>query len=163
LTVTEPTMTRFMLPLVDSLSLVDFALEHGRQGDIFIRKAPAATIGDTSSALKNLFKAENPTDIIGIRHGEKLYETLATKEELRRSEDMGDYLRISLDDRDLNYDKYFVEGDPDEVGVEDYTSQNTTRLSPAELASLLLTLPEIHAELRAAGLEVPDQARAPTA
>jgi UDP-N-acetylglucosamine 4,6-dehydratase len=160
LTVTEPSMTRFMLPLSHALSLVDFALEHGRQGDVFIRKAPAATIGDIASALKILFRAENPTEIIGIRHGEKVYETLATKEELRRSEDMGDYFRISLDDRDLNYDKYFVLGDPGELRIDDYTSHNTTRLDVADMESLLLTLPEIRAELQAAGLNVPEQAGA---
>jgi UDP-N-acetylglucosamine 4,6-dehydratase len=160
LTVTEPRMTRFMLPLPDSLSLVDFALEHGRQGDVFIRKSPAATIGDTATALKNLFKAENPIKIIGIRHGEKIFETLATKEELRRSEDMGDYFRIALDDRDLNYDIYFVEGDPEEFGTEDYTSHNTTRLDVTEMETLLVTIPEIHAELQSLGLELPEQAPA---
>lgn len=147
LTVTEPGMTRFMLPLHTAVALVEFALEHGRQGEIFIRKAPAATVEDIAIALRNLFEADNPIETIGIRHGEKVFETLATKEELRRAEDMGDYFRIRLDDRDLNYDKYFVEGDPGEINVDDYTSHNTSRLGVDEVEQLLLTLPEVAAEM----------------
>lgn len=143
ITVTEPGMTRFMLPLRSAVDLVEFAFYNAQQGDIFIRKAPACTIHDLVVALKNLLKADNAVDVIGIRHGEKIYETLATKEELRRADDMGDYYRLRVDDRDLNYDKYFVEGDPEEVFLEDYHSHNTHRLSVPEIEELLLSLPEM--------------------
>jgi len=147
LTVTEPGMTRFLLPLKTAIELVLFAFENARQGDLFIRKAPASTIIDLTQALKNIFKSDVPIETIGIRHGEKIFETLATKEELRKSEDMGDYYRIKLDDRDLNYKKYFTEGDTEEASVEDYTSHNTYRLSVKEIEDLLLSLPAVTNEL----------------
>ena len=147
LTVTEPGMTRFMLPLREAVDLVEFALLNARQGDLFIRKAPACTIGDLARAVQNLFQREVGVNVIGMRHGEKLYETLANKEELRHSEDMGDYFRVSMDDRDLNYDKYFVEGDTEEAATDDYHSSNARRLDVEEVETLLLTLPEIVRDL----------------
>lgn len=152
LTITEPSMTRFMLPLEHAVELVEFALTNANPGDVFIRKAPASTIMDLATALKSLFESDAPVEVIGIRHGEKIYETLATREELRRAEDMGDYFRVQMDDRDLDYKKYFVEGDTEEVLLEDYDSHNTRRLPLDELESLLLTLPEIQDELARAGV-----------
>ena len=150
ITITIPSMTRFLLPLKDAVDLVLFALSKANQGDLFIKKAPACTIGDLAKALKNIFNSNVPENIIGIRHGEKLYETLATREELQRAEDMGDYYRIRLDDRNLNYvnyGKYFTEGSIEEAEMDDYTSHNTQRLNVKEVEQLLLTLPEIKAEL----------------
>jgi UDP-glucose 4-epimerase len=147
ITITNPNMTRFLLVLRDAIDLVNFAFHNARQGDVFIRKAPACTIGDLAAALKNLFKSDVPVKCIGMRHGEKVYETLATREELRRSEDMDDYYRVQLDGRDLNYNKYFTEGDPKEADIEDYTSHNTDRLNTKEVEKLLLTLPEVVSEL----------------
>jgi UDP-glucose 4-epimerase len=126
---------------------VAFAFEHALQGDLFVRKAPACTIGDLALALKTLFKSAVPIKVIGMRHGEKIYETLATREELRKAEDMGEYYRVRMDDRDLNYSKYFTEGDLKEVDIEDYTSHNTVRLNTKEIEKLLLTLPEVVSEL----------------
>lgn len=146
-TVTEPGMTRFMLPLRDAIELVMFAFEHGEQGDIFVRKAPACTIEDLVTALQNLFASRSTVKIIGMRHGEKLYETLATREELRRADDMGDYFRVRMDGRDLNYSNYFTVGDVKEAETEDYHSHNTSRLGVKEVEQLLLSLPEIRAEL----------------
>lgn len=147
LTITEPCMTRFMLSLPDAIDLVNFAFAHATQGDIFIKKAPACTVQLLAETLLELFKADNDIKIIGMRHGEKIYETLATAEELRRSEDMGDYYRVKLDDRDLNYNKYFTEGDLGESVIEDYHSHNTYQLNKSELRKLLLTLPEIQGAL----------------
>ena len=150
ITVTIPGMTRFLLPLKDAVDLVLFTLSNANQGDLFIKKAPACTIGDLAKALKHLFNSNVPEKIIGIRHGEKLYETLATREELQRAEDMGDYYRIRLDDRSLNYinyGKYFTEGSIEEAKLDDYTSHNTQRLNVKEVEELLLTLPEIQCEL----------------
>lgn len=163
ITVTEPRMTRFLLPLIDSVALVKHAFLHGRQGDILIKKAPAATIDTLVRALKHLFDSDVRVSIIGIRHGEKMYETLASREELRRADDHGDFFRIPMDDRDLNYDKYFIEGDPEEIELEDYHSHNTRRLDQQETEALLLTLPEIRSELQKAGLEVPVEAPFPGA
>ena len=148
ITVTEAGMTRFLLPLPEAIKLVLFAFKHARQGDIFIRKAPACTVGDLAQALKELFRSDVPVKSIGIRHGEKIYETLATIEELRRAEDMGDYYRVSMDDRDLNYNKYFTEGDKKEARLSDYTSHNTARLSVKEVKALLMKLPEVVSELK---------------
>ncbi len=148
LTVTEPEMTRFLLPLKEAIHLVGFALKNGQQGDIFVRNAPSATIGDLAQALKNIFSSDSEIKTIGMRHGEKLHETLASKDELLRSEDMGDYLRLSMDNRDLNYNKYLSEGDKKVVQTEDYTSQNTTRLTAKEVEKMLLAQPEISAELK---------------
>lgn len=153
ITITEPRMTRFLLPLSGAVHLVDHAFRHGRQGDIFIKKAPAATIETLVEALKKLFDSDVPVSIIGIRHGEKIYETLASREELRRAEDQGEFFRIRMDDRDLNYEKYFVEGVPDEADLEDYHSHNTHRLNEQETRDLLLTLPEVREELRFTGID----------
>jgi len=150
ITITYPQMTRFLLPLRDAVALVEFAFNHANQGDLFIKKAPACTIADLAAALRNIFKSDVPEKIIGIRHGEKIYETLATREELMRAEDMGDYYRIRLDDRSLNYvnyGKYFFEGSIQEAELEDYTSHNTERLNVEQVEQLLLSLPEVQAEL----------------
>lgn len=149
LTVTDPNMTRFLLSLRSAIDLVLFAFEHAQQGDIFVRKAPACTVEDLARALKNLFGSDVPVNVIGTRHAEKLFETLATAGEIAQSEDMGDYLRVRMDDRDLNYAKYFTEGNPEELSLEDYTSHNTERLSVAQVEDLLLTLPDVQRELRA--------------
>ena len=146
LTITEPSMTRFLLSLTDSVTLVEYAFAKGQQGDVFIKKAPACTVADLATALKNLFKSNKKTVVIGIRHGEKLHETLASKEELARSEDLGDYYRIKLDGRDLNYKPYFSKGKT-HYPLEDYTSDNTRRLSIEETEKLLLKLPEVRSEL----------------
>lgn len=147
LTVTDPDMTRFLLSLRSAIDLVLFAFEHARQGDIFVRKAPASTVADLAQAVKNLFQADSPIEIIGTRHAEKLFETLATSGELVNAEDMGDYLRIVMDDRDLNYAKYFTEGEPTEALLEDYTSHNTERLTVAQIETLLCSLPAFEQEL----------------
>lgn len=154
ITITEPSMTRFLLPLRSAIELVLFAFKNAGQGDIFIKKAPASTVIDLAKALKNIFKSDVPVKTIGIRHGEKIYETLATIEELRRSQDMGDYFRVKMDDRGLSYSKYFTEGDLEESSFEDYTSHNTDRLSVKEVEELLLTLPEVTSELNVAGIRV---------
>lgn len=151
LTLTVPEMTRFLLPLPSAIHLVAFAFKHGRQGDLFIRKAPSCTVADLAQALLNLFHSDVPLNVIGMRHGEKLFETLATREELVKAEDLGDYLRIPMDDRDLNYGKYFTEGRTEEAGIEDYTSHNTERLDIPAVEKLLLSLPEVNEELRQAG------------
>ena len=148
LTLTEPAMTRFLMPLRDSVDLVLFAFTNAKPGDLFVKKAAASTIGDLAQAVKNLFKSNVEIKVIGIRHGEKLYETLVTKEELRRSEDMGNYYRVRLDDRNLNYNLYFTEGDKKEAAIEDYHSHNTTQLNVKQVEELLLSLPEIQAELK---------------
>lgn len=148
ITVTEPTMTRFLMPLRDSVALVNYAFDHANQGDLFIKKAPASTIIDLVQALKELFGApEHPVEIIGWRHAEKLYETLASAQELSHSQDMGDYYRIHLDHRDLNYKPYFSEGDQETVAHEDYHSHNTEQLTVAGVKDLLLSLPEVQSEL----------------
>lgn len=148
ITLTEPKMTRFLMPLRDSIALVHHAFNHARQGDMFIRKAAAATISDLVTAMLEIFeKPEHPVEVIGWRHSEKLYETLATAQELNQSEDMGEYYRIQMDDRDLNYKAYFDEGDQNLIYKEDYHSHNTERLNVAGVKSLLLSLPEVQAEL----------------
>ena len=148
LTVTVPEMTRFLLPLRDSVDLVLFAFTNARPGDLFVKKAPACTVRDLAQAIKNIFKSDIPIEVIGMRHGEKLYETLVTKEEIRRSEDMGDYFRVSLDDRNLNYNIYFTEGDEKEANIDDYHSHNTTQLDVRGVEELLLTLPYVQNELK---------------
>jgi UDP-N-acetylglucosamine 4,6-dehydratase/5-epimerase len=148
ISITEPDMTRFLLPLKEATGLVTFALEKGRQGDIFVRKATSCSIGDLAQALKNIFRSDSQIKIIGMRHGEKLYETLASKGELLRSEDMGEYLRVSIDDRDMNYNKYLNEGDMKVVNTKDYNSQNTTRMNVSEIEEMLLSQPEIISELK---------------
>ncbi|UJP64466.1 polysaccharide biosynthesis protein [Mongoliitalea daihaiensis] len=128
LTVTDPNMTRFLMSLEDAVELVLFAFEHGNPGDLFVNKAPAATIGDLAQAIKELAKVDNEIKIIGTRHGEKLYETLCTREEMVKAVDMGDFYRIPADNRDLNYAMYFSEGEQDIAKIEDYHSHNTERL-----------------------------------
>jgi len=140
LTITDPNMTRFMMSSDDAVDLVVYAFEHGNPGDVFVQKAPAATIETLARALKKLFKAENEIRIIGTRHGEKLYETLLTREEMSRAEDMGDYFRIPADIRDLNYACYFTEGEGKVSGHEDYHSYNTRRLDEDGLIELLMKL-----------------------
>jgi UDP-N-acetylglucosamine 4,6-dehydratase/5-epimerase len=147
LTLTEPTMTRFMLSLNDAIELVAFAFENASQGDIFIKKAPACTVKLLAETLLEVFDADNEIRVIGWRHGEKLYETLASAEELLRSDDMGEYYRVSYDNRDLNYAKFFTEGDVEEANTEDYHSHNTYQLTKEELKDLLLTLPEVREAL----------------
>ena len=150
-TITEPSMTRFLLPLPRALDLVLFAFEHACPGDLFVRKAPACTIGTLSQALRELLQSQAPETVIGMRHGEKLFETLATREELARAEDLGEYFRVPIDDRDLNYSLYFSEGNREEVELSDYTSHNTARLSVEEVKGLLLTLPEVRDAVAASG------------
>lgn len=147
LTITEPAMTRFMLALSDAVDLVEFAFQNADQGDLFIKKAPACTVAQLASVLSEIFQVRYEMKVIGMRHGEKLYETLATAEELCRSEDMGSYYRVKADNRDLNYAKYFTEGEPREARIEDYHSHNTQQLNDEELKKLLLSLPEIQNEL----------------
>ena len=147
ITITESSMTRFMLSLPVAIELVDFAFRNASQGDIFVRKAPACSVGLLAETLRKIFGADNELRTIGMRHGEKLYETLVSAEELRRAEDLGDYYRIRIDDRDLNYSKYFTDGDLEEVGIEDYHSHNARQLDGAELERMLLALPEVVSEL----------------
>jgi UDP-glucose 4-epimerase len=147
LTITDPTMTRFMMSLKDSVNLVLYAFQHAKPGDIFVQKSPAATIEVLAQALKELFNADNEVQIIGARHGEKLYETLCSKEEMAKSEDLGDYYRIPADFRDLNYTKYVQKDGPPLIDNE-YNSHNTDRLNIEQLKKLLLTLDEVNYELK---------------
>jgi len=150
LTVTDPNMTRFLMSLEDSVDLVLYAFTHGQQGDIFVQKAPASTVGELAKAVKEIFgQPDLQTQVIGTRHGEKLYESLISREEMAHAIDMGDYYRIPADNRDLNYAKYFSEGETDISKLDDYTSHNTRRLSVEEVKSLLLTLDYIKDELNA--------------
>ncbi len=149
LTVTDPHMTRFLMSLEDSVDLVLHAFEHGRQGDIFVQKAPASTLGDLATALKELFGRDGKMTVIGTRHGEKLHETLVSREERARSEDRERYFRVRADDRDLNYKKYFVEGEQRVSDLDDYTSENTHRLNVPAIKKLLSKLDYIAAELDA--------------
>jgi len=147
LTVTDPQMTRFLMSLDDAVDLVIYAFQHARQGDIFVQKAPACTISDLAIAVKEIFKSDNAIKIIGTRHGEKLYETLLTREELAKAEDLENYYRIIPDDRDLNYNKYFTEGTEQISLMEDYNSHNTQRLTIDEVKEKLLKLDYIQQEL----------------
>lgn len=147
LTVTDPNMTRFLMSLEDSVDLVVYAYQHANQGDIFVQKAPASTIMDLALAIKELFKADNEIKIIGTRHGEKLYETLLTREEMASAKDLGGYYRIPCDERDLNYGKYFTEGEKQVSEAEDYHSHNTKRLNKDEVKEVLLKLPFIRQEM----------------
>lgn len=148
LTVTDPNMTRFLMSLDDAVDLVLHAYTHSRQGDIFIKKAPASTIGDLALALKELFNAKSEIKVIGTRHGEKLHETLLTREEAAHAEDMGKYYRIAADNRDLNYNKYFAEGEQKVSLAEDYNSCNTERLNLSAIKEKLLQLDYIQQELQ---------------
>ncbi|HCN50167.1 MAG TPA: UDP-glucose 4-epimerase [Chryseobacterium sp.] len=147
ITITDPNMTRFLMSLEEAVDLVLFAFEHGNPGDLFVNKAPAGTIGDLAIALKEMFKADNPVKIIGTRHGEKLYETLCTREEMIKAEDMGDFYRIPADNRDLNYAQYFSEGVEDISKIEDYHSHNTEQQDVEGMKNLLLKLPLIRKEV----------------
>jgi UDP-glucose 4-epimerase len=148
ITVTDPNMTRFMMTIEGAVDLVVYAFEHGNPGDIFVQKAPAATIGTLAEAMKRIFKATNEIRIIGTRHGEKLYETLLTREEMARAEDMDGYYRIPADTRDLNYNAYFVEG-KEKVSLEqDYNSHNTRRLDEDGMIELLLKLDFVRTTLK---------------
>lgn len=140
LTVTDPMMTRFLMSLEDSVDLVLHAFEHAEQGDIFVQKAPASTVQDLAQALKEIFKSDSKIKIIGTRHGEKLYESLLSREEMAKAQSTMRYYRVPMDDRDLNYNKYFIEGETSVSGLEDYTSHNTERLSVPEVKKLLIKL-----------------------
>lgn len=146
LTITEPNMTRFMMSLDDSVNLVLYAFQHAHPGDIFVQKAPAATVETLAIALKELFNADNEIKIIGARHGEKMYESLCGKEEMSKAEDLGDFYRVPADFRDLNYTKYLAT-DPPRLMDHEYNSDNTERLNVEELKKLLLTLPYVRKEL----------------
>lgn len=147
LTITDPNMTRFMMTLADAVDLVLFAFNNGKQGDIFVQKSPASTIETLALALKELYNANNPIKIIGTRHGEKLYEVLVNREDMVKAEDMGDFYRVPADTRDLNYERYFSEGNDDVGKVEDYHSHNTERLDLEGTKNLLLKLDSIRKDL----------------
>ncbi len=145
--ITDPQMTRYLMSLEDSVDLVLHAFEHGQQGDLFVQKAPASTVEDLATGLKELFNSDVPFKIIGTRHGEKLYETLVSREEMAKAEDMGRYYRIPADNRDLNYELFISMGSPEANAVDDYTSHNTERLSINQVKDLLLTLDYVKKEL----------------
>lgn len=147
LTITDPNMTRFLMSLNDAVDLVLFAFEKGNQGDLFVNKAPAARIGDLAQAIKDLAKVDTEISIIGTRHGEKLYETLCTREEMVKAEDMGNFYRIPADNRDLNYSMYFSKGEKNIAEIEDYHSHNTIRLNVEGVKNLISKLPLLRKEL----------------
>ena len=148
ITITDPSMTRFLMSLDDSVDLVMYAFKNSKQGDLFIQKSPASTINDLVLALLKIFDAKNKIKIIGTRHGEKLYESLVSREEMIKSEDLGEYFRIPADYRDLNYSNYFTEGNKDITNIEDYNSHNTTRLGVDETTELLLKLDYVQEQLK---------------
>lgn len=148
LTVTDPEMTRFVMSLEDAVDLVIFAFKHGKPGDIFVQKAPSSTVMQLAETLLEIFSARNEVKVIGTRHGEKLYETLLTREEFLKAEDLGPYYRVAPDDRDLNYAKYFSEGEKKTATQQDYHSHNTHRLSNDELRELLLKLDYVREQLK---------------
>jgi UDP-glucose 4-epimerase len=147
LTITDPNMTRFLMSLNDAVDLVLFAFENGKQGDLFVNKAPAATIGDLAKAIIDLAKVDNKITMIGTRHGEKLYETLCTREEMVKAEDMGNFYRIPADNRDLNYSMFFSEGEKNIATIEDYHSHNTERLDVEGVKNLISKLALVRKEL----------------
>ncbi len=147
LTVTHPEMTRFLMSIDEAVDLVLYAMENGKSGDILVQKAPAARVGDLAQAIKELFEADNEIKIIGIRHGERMHEILLTKEERTIAEDLGNFFRVPADTRDLNYDKYFVEGDLRVENVQPYASNNTTILNIEQIKEKLLSLEYIQEEL----------------
>ena len=149
LTVTDPSMTRFLMSLEDSIDLVLHAFQHADQGDIFVQKSPASTLQDLAQALKEIFDSDVGIKIIGTRHGEKLYESLLAREEMAKAEDMKKYYRVPMDDRDLNYNKFVVEGETKVSNLEDYTSHNTYRLNVSEVKELLMNLNFIRSALDA--------------
>lgn len=148
ITVTNPNMTRFLMSIVEAVELVVFTFQNAKAGDILVQKAPASTIGDLAQAIKELFNANNEIKIIGTRHGEKLYETLLTKEEYAVAEDLGRFFRVPADKRDLNYDKYFIEGDQRLSSEAEYNSYNTERLNVKQVKERLLSLDYIKDELK---------------
>lgn len=148
LTVTDPGMTRFLMSLEEAVELVVFAFKNAKSGDIMVQKSPASTVGDLAQAVKELFDANNEIHVIGTRHGEKRYETLLTKEEFHVAKDMGDFYRVPADTRDLNYDKYFVEGSEQLTREGEYNSDNTQRLSVEQIKEKLLALDYIQEELK---------------
>ena len=162
ITVTDPQMTRFMMTLDDAVDLVVYAFTHAHNGDLFVQKAPAATLATLAQALKEVYGKINPkyleteVKVIGTRHGEKLYETLVTREEMVRAIDMGEYYRIPCDTRDLNYEKYFTKGNKEVSKIEDYHSHNTRRLNVKEMKELLMKLRFIREDM---GLEVKAKTR----
>jgi UDP-glucose 4-epimerase len=147
LSITDPSMTRFMMTLDDAVELVWFAFNNAQNGDMFVQKAPAATVEVLAIALKELYNASNPINIIGTRHGEKLFETLVNREEMAKAIDMGDYYRIPADNRDLNYGKFFSEGEKNVSQLEDYTSHNTHRLDVEGMKNLLMKLSIIRKDI----------------
>lgn len=147
ITITDPKMTRFLMTLEESVDLVIYAFEHGMQGDIFVQKAPSSTVLDLAHAIKEVFKSKSEIKIIGTRHGEKLYESLISREEIAKAEDLGSYYRIPSDNRDLNYAQYVTEGEKVIADLSDYTSHNTHRLNIDQIKELLLSLPYIRSEL----------------
>jgi UDP-N-acetylglucosamine 4,6-dehydratase len=149
ITITDPNMTRFMMTLESAVDLVLYAFEHGNPGDMFVQKAPAATLQTLAQALKEMYKADNEIKVIGTRHGEKLYESLVNREEMVKATDMGDYFRIPADNRDLNYAQYFSEGEEDISKIEDYHSHNTERLDIEGTKKLLMKLPMIQEDMKA--------------
>ena len=148
ITITDPNMTRFMMSLGNAVDLVMFAFSNSQQGDIFVQKSPGATIGDLADVLIDIFNANSKINIIGTRHGEKLYESLLSKEESLKAVDLGNYYRVPADTRDLNYAKYFDEGNEKIALTDEYNSHNTYRLSKEELKMLLLNLPYVNQELK---------------
>ncbi|MGO4547614.1 polysaccharide biosynthesis protein [Paenibacillus sp. 2TAB23] len=148
MTVTDPDMTRFLMSLEEAVELVVYAFEHAQSGDIIVQKSPASTVGDLAEGIKQLFKPDQEIKVIGTRHGEKVYETLLTKEEYFKAEDMGNYYRVPADNRDLNYDKYFINGDEALSTMNEYNSHNTTRLSVDGVKDKLLSLDFIRNELQ---------------
>lgn len=148
ITVTDPNMTRYLMSLAEAVDLVLFAFQNGNQGDLFVQKSPASTIGDLAQAIKELFNAPNPIQVIGTRHGEKLYETLCTREEMARAIDLKYFYQVPADNRDLNYGKYFENGDVKTSVLEDYNSHNTTRLNIEQIKEKLLSLDYIRKELK---------------
>ena len=148
ITITDPTMTRFLMTLDESVNLVLYAFEHAQPGDIFVQKSPASTIADLAQALRAMTGRQGEIKIIGTRHGEKLYESLVSREEMARADDLGAYYRVPADSRDLNYDKYFVEGETSISEIEDYTSHNTQRLDVAGVREVLMKLDIVREALR---------------
>jgi UDP-glucose 4-epimerase len=149
MTVTDPNMTRYLMSLDEAVELVVYAFQHAQTGDLVVQKSPASTIGDLAETVRQLFDPEHEIKVIGTRHGEKVYETLLTKEEYFKAQDMGTYFRVPADDRDLNYDKYFIKGDEKLSTMKEYNSHNTYRLNVNEIKEKLLSLSYIREELKA--------------
>ena len=147
LTLTDPNMTRFMMTLEDAVDLVLYAFENANQGDLFVQKAPSATVGILAQALIELYKSNSEIKVIGTRHGEKLYETLVNREDMVKAQDLGEYYRIPADNRDLNYEQYFSEGTPELTNLDEYHSHNTSILDLEGMKKLLMKLPIIRKDI----------------